>query len=113
MLENALEPKDLPSSIYGAIGLCQFMPSNIALYGADGDGDGRIDLFNVNDAAMSLARYLAKHGWKPGVTLAQQHSLLMKYNHSKVYANTILALADLIRLEEEGPEKSAEKSGSR
>ena len=113
MLENDIAPKDLPSSIYGAIGLCQFMPSNIALYACDGNGDGKIDLFNVDDAAMSLARYLAKHGWKPGVTRAQQHSLLMKYNHSKVYANTILALADLIRLEEENAAKSAEKSRAR
>ncbi|MBQ7617903.1 MAG: lytic murein transglycosylase [Desulfovibrio sp.] len=96
MLANQIKPKDLPSSIYGAIGLCQFMPSNIAIYGADGNGDGRIDLFEVSDAAMSLAKYLSKHGWRRGLERPRQHALLMKYNHDKVYANTILALSDLI-----------------
>ncbi|MBO4336154.1 MAG: lytic murein transglycosylase [Desulfovibrio sp.] len=101
MLQNDIAPEALPSSIYGAVGLCQFMPSNIAIYAADGDGDGRIDLFSIEDASASLARYLALHGWKAGISPAAMHSLLMKYNHSKVYANTILALAELIRAEEQ------------
>ncbi|MCR5815142.1 MAG: lytic murein transglycosylase [Desulfovibrio sp.] len=100
MLANAIAPEALPSSIYGAVGLCQFMPSNIAVYAADGDGDGRIDLFGIADAAASLARYLSLHGWKEGLSPAAMHALLMKYNHSKVYANTILALAELIRAQE-------------
>ncbi|MBQ7738208.1 MAG: lytic murein transglycosylase [Desulfovibrionaceae bacterium] len=99
MVANRIYPKDLPGSIYGAVGLCQFMPSNISIYGADGNHDGRIDLFNIDDAAMSLAKYLAKHGWREGIDRDTQHALLMKYNHSKVYANTILALSDLIVLE--------------
>ena len=100
MVENGVLPDQLPGSIYGAVGLCQFMPSNISIYGADGNGDGRIDLFTIEDASMSLAKYLAKHGWKADSTRDQQHALLMKYNHSKVYANTILALSDLIKVEE-------------
>ena len=99
MVANHILPKDLPGSIYGAVGLCQFMPSNISIYGADGNNDGQINLFHIDDAAMSLAKYLAKHGWKANITRDTQHALLMKYNHSKVYANTILALSDLIALE--------------
>lgn len=72
------------------------MPSNIAVYGADGDGDGKVDLFSVPDAVASLSNYLAKHGWKPGISRARQHTLLMAYNHSQTYANTILALSDLV-----------------
>lgn len=97
MITDRVPPERLPSSIYGAVGLCQFMPSNITPYGADGDGDGRIDLFNPPDAIASLANYLAKHGWKPGLSTEGQHKVLMTYNHSTVYANTILALSDLIR----------------
>ena len=82
--------------ISGPIGLCQFMPSNIATYGADGDGDGRVDLFTVPDAVASLSHYLARHGWKAGLSRERQHALLMRYNHSTVYANTILALADRV-----------------
>lgn len=96
MLKDQITPERLPGSIYGAVGLCQFMPSNISVYGADGDGDSRVDLFTVPDAVASLANYLAKHGWKHGIGRERQHKLLMTYNHSTVYANTILALADLI-----------------
>ncbi|MCR4667071.1 MAG: lytic murein transglycosylase [Desulfovibrio sp.] len=98
MLANGISPADMPSSIYGAVGLCQFMPSNIARYGEDGNGDGRIDLFQIDDACVSLAKYLSKHGWRNGLSRDREHAVLMKYNHSKVYANTILALADQIRL---------------
>ncbi len=97
MIEDKRPANAYPGSIYGAIGLCQFMPSNIPLYGADGNADGRIDLFEVDDAVASLANYLAKHGWRPGLSRARQHRLLMSYNHSQTYANTILALSDLIR----------------
>lgn len=96
MAKYDIAPSEVPGSIYGAVGLCQFMPSNIDLYGADGNNDGKIDLFNIDDAIMSIGRYLAKHGWKEGVDFSKQHALLMKYNHSKVYANTILALSALI-----------------
>ena len=96
ILQDDLDPRYLPSSIYGAVGLCQFMPSNIAAYGADGDGDGKVDLFHVPDAVASLSNYLARHGWKPGINRAQQHKVLMTYNKSVIYANTILALADLV-----------------
>lgn len=96
MMKDGVPPQRLPGSIYGAVGLCQFMPSNISVYGADGDNDGRVDLFTVPDAVASLSYYLARHGWKPGLSQAAQHKVLMTYNHSKVYANTILALADMV-----------------
>lgn len=97
MLRDQVPAEHLPGSIYGAVGLCQFMPSNIAVYGADGDGDGRVDLFTVPDAVASLSCYLAKHGWKAGLDRQRQHALLMRYNRSTTYANTILALGDLVR----------------
>lgn len=96
MITDHIAPDNLPSSIYGAIGLCQFMPSNISVYGADGNGDGRVDLFEPDDAIASLANYLARHGWKPSLSMQGRHKCLMSYNHSKVYANTILALANMI-----------------
>lgn len=106
MLANGIRPEDLPGSIYGAIGLCQFMPSNIRPYGVDSNGDGRVNLYDAGDAVASLSNYLAKHGWKKASTRTARHRVLMRYNKSTRYANTILALADLVA---KGPTGGASK----
>lgn len=95
--KNSINPLSIKGSIYGAIGLCQFMPSNIALYGADGNDDGIINLFDDADAIASLSRYLKTHGWKPGLTIKGQAKVLKSYNNMDIYAHTILALAESIR----------------
>ena len=84
-------------SIYGAIGLCQFMPSNIFIYGVDADRDGRIDLFAKTDALHSIANYLCGHGWRPEMDRNGQHRVIFDYNHSTVYANTVLAVAEKLK----------------
>ncbi len=73
---NDLDPRELPGSVYGAIGLCQFMPSNLIPYGDDGDGDGKINLFSPPDAIFSVAKYLTDHGWKKDSTVDEQRNLL-------------------------------------
>lgn len=100
---NGRDLSTIPGSIYGAIGYCQFMPSNIVPYGADGNADGVIDLFTLPDAVASLSNYLVKHGWKPSLTRLQRHRVLKRYNNANIYANTILALSDLILKKEKEP----------
>jgi hypothetical protein len=57
----------MKSSWAGAMGQPQFMPSNYLSYAADGDGDGRADIWNsVPDTIASIGTYLARHGWQPG-----------------------------------------------
>ena len=94
---NGIDPIGIPGSIYGAIGLCQFMPSNILPYGVDADQDGRIDLFAKPDAINSIANYLREHGWTPGMNRTSRHKVIFTYNHSSVYANTVLAVADKLK----------------
>ena len=79
------------------MGLCQFMPSNISRYGVDGNADGVIDLFTVDDAVASLSNYLRRNGWKSGLSISQQTRVLRSYNAMDIYAHTILALARTIR----------------
>ena len=95
MVANGIQAQHMPGSFYGAIGLCQFMPSNLDQYAVDGNGDGVIDLYQADDAIFSLSNFLKKHGWKAGGDRASWHAVLMRYNKSRKYANTILALADL------------------
>jgi len=55
-------------SYAGAMGMPQFMPSSIAKYAVDFDGDGRIDLVNnPADAIGSVASYFKGYGWTPGM----------------------------------------------
>ncbi|MFZ5963211.1 lytic murein transglycosylase [Thalassococcus sp. BH17M4-6] len=54
----------MKSSWAGALGQPQFMPSNFLEYAADGDGDGRADIWRSEaDTIASIARYLDRHGW--------------------------------------------------
>ncbi len=95
--KNGQDPLNIPSSIYGAIGQCQFIPSSALHYGRDGTGDGRVDLFDTTDALHSMAYFVKKHGWKEGLDRAGQLKVIYRYNHSESYAMTILAVADKIR----------------
>ncbi|OHE24070.1 MAG: hypothetical protein A3J94_00220 [Syntrophus sp. RIFOXYC2_FULL_54_9] len=95
--QDRIDPLAIRGSIYGAIGLCQFMPSNISTYGVDADGDGRIDPFAKADALHSIANFLRGHGWREGMDRDEQHRVIFAYNHSTVYADTVLAVAEKIR----------------
>ena len=49
----------LKGSWAGAMGQTQFLPSDYLTYGADGDGDGRVDIWGSSaDALASTARFL-------------------------------------------------------
>ena len=94
---SEFDPLTFPSSIYGAIGLCQFLPSNILPYGVDADNDGRIDLFTKADAFYSIANYLREHGWKDTMDEGGQREVILRYNKSSIYANTVLAVAQKLK----------------
>ncbi|MCL1939701.1 MAG: lytic murein transglycosylase [Desulfovibrionaceae bacterium] len=94
---HKLDPFSMPGSVYGAIGICQFMPSNIVPYGDSGSDDGVVNLFSEPDAIFSAARYLSKHGWGTDMSVDRQRSVIKRYNNLNIYANTILALGESVR----------------
>jgi membrane-bound lytic murein transglycosylase B len=52
----------------GAMGQCQFIPTSFLAYAADGDGDGRMDIWtNKADVFASIVNYLQRVGWRPGL----------------------------------------------
>ncbi len=71
---NKFDPKNVKGSYAGAIGLCQFMPSNYEPYGVDLSGDGRVTLQNPVDAIGSVANYLKQNGWRRGEPVATRVS---------------------------------------
>lgn len=62
-----LQPAELKGSWAGAMGQCQFMPSSYLAYAADGNGDGKADIWNdEDDVFASAANYLKGKGWQKG-----------------------------------------------
>lgn len=65
--QGHISAPEMKGSWAGAMGQNQFMPSSYLNYGADGDGDGKIDIWkNQSDVFASTANYLAKEGWDAG-----------------------------------------------
>lgn len=57
----------LRSSWAGALGQPQFLPSKFHNHAADGDGDGRRDIWtSTPDTLASIGRYLRDYGWQRG-----------------------------------------------
>lgn len=92
--KNGLDPLAIKGSIFGAFGLPQFVPSSVLHYGYDWDGDGRVDLFSLEDALASMANYLAAHGWQKAKDQEAKLRVIKTYNHSQPYAETVLRIAE-------------------
>lgn len=75
-----------------AVGPLQFIPSTWDTWGTDGDGDGVADPNDIDDAAMSAARYLCAdgHDLASGAGWADA---VFSYNHSQSYIDDVYAAA--------------------
>lgn len=63
--DGHISAESMSGSWAGAMGQLQFMPSVFYQHGVDGDGDGRIDIWNsLPDIFYSAANFLSKSGWK-------------------------------------------------
>jgi lytic murein transglycosylase len=67
MLQDGTPRGIMRSSWGGAMGLTQFLPSELSKYAVDFDHDGKVDIWNsVPDALASAAKQLAGKGWQRG-----------------------------------------------
>ncbi|MGP4007660.1 lytic transglycosylase domain-containing protein [Streptomyces sp. 4N124] len=73
-----------------AVGPMQFIPSTWAVWGTDGNGDGRADPHNVYDAALAAGRYLCAGGRDLSVP-GDLDAAILGYNHSTAYLRTVRA----------------------
>jgi lytic murein transglycosylase len=77
---------------HGELGHTQFLPGNALKYGVDGNGDGKIDFYNVTDALASTANFLRQKGWKPGKGYQEgepNFAVIKEWNAAKVYQQAI------------------------
>ena len=75
-----------------AVGPMQFIPTTWAAWGADGDGDGRNDPHDIDDAALAAARYLCDAGRDLRGSAGWSRAVLT-YNNSGAYARKVASTA--------------------
>jgi membrane-bound lytic murein transglycosylase B len=91
MIDRGVPRSRLKGSWAGATGYPQFLPSVWLRLGADGDGDGRSDIWRSEpDALASIANYLSKAGWRPGVPWGVSVRVPAGFDRSRV-RNTLRA----------------------
>ncbi|PRY02012.1 lytic transglycosylase domain-containing protein [Allonocardiopsis opalescens] len=76
-----------------AVGPMQFIPGTWRSWGTDADGDGRADPHNIDDAAVSAARYLCADG-RDMSTVEGWQSAVLSYNNSGEYVTDVLETAN-------------------
>jgi membrane-bound lytic murein transglycosylase B len=87
---RGMDVLDVKGSWAGALGFPQFMPASLR-WAEDGNGDGKIDLFDLDDSIASVGRYLSDHGFKDSHTKA-----VWEYNHEDAYVQGVLAFGDAL-----------------
>jgi membrane-bound lytic murein transglycosylase B len=88
---RGIDALSVKGSWAGALGFPQFMPASLR-WAEDGNGDGKIDLFEMDDAIASVGRYLSSAGFKKSARDA-----VYDYNHEAAYVEGVLAFADALK----------------
>ncbi|MBF0443326.1 MAG: lytic murein transglycosylase [Oligoflexales bacterium] len=84
----------IQGSFAGAFGICQFLPSSYVKWAINSSGKGYPNLFYEPDAIFSIANYLSSHGYGTDKSIENRRNALWKYNHSDVYVNTVITVAE-------------------
>jgi lytic murein transglycosylase len=98
LLQRGVPRSQMKSSWGGAMGLTQFLPSEIDKYAVDFDGDGRVDIWNsVPDALASAAKQLLGKGWQRGAPWAYEVRVPARIDCTMADPDAPAPLADWIR----------------
>jgi len=93
--DNSLDINDIYGSWAGAMGHFQFIPTTLAQYGVDGNGDGRIDIIHsVGDAMASAGNYLSRLGWNQNERIVRRVALPAEFDLSLADGKTKKGLAE-------------------
>ncbi len=86
--KNSINIHRLRGSWAGAFGYCQFIPSSFLIWAKDGNNDGKINLYHLEDALASTGNYLNKAGFVAG-NKKLIHRAIYRYNHEHRYVYTV------------------------
>lgn len=77
-----------------ALGPMQFIPGTWNMWGADGNGDGVVNVQNIDDSALAAARYLCAAGGGDLARSAAWIAAVAAYNDSLEYNNRVARVAN-------------------
>jgi membrane-bound lytic murein transglycosylase B len=95
--KGELDAKTLKGSNAGAFGIPQFLPSSYRDHAVDGNKNGIVSLFELEDAIWSVASYFKAHGWRKGISYPEKRKVIWAYNKSDAYIDTILKVATILK----------------
>ncbi len=110
--KNSLDINKIRGSWAGAMGHFQFIPTTLASYGVDGNGDGRVDIIeSVGDAMASAGNYLSKLGWNKNERIVRRVILPADFDTSLLDGKTKKTLNDWARMGVLNPDGTPIPSG--
>lgn len=110
--KNSLDINKIRGSWAGAMGHFQFIPTTLASYGVDGNGDGRVDIIDsIGDAMASAGNYLNKLGWNKNEKIVRRVILPADFDTSLLDGKTKKTLNDWARMGVLNPDGSSIPNG--
>jgi membrane-bound lytic murein transglycosylase B len=94
--QEKIDPLEVFGSHAGAMGMAQFIPSSYLNY-ALSEYSFEKWLLSREEAIFSIGNYLRSHGWKRNLPIQKKKQILLYYNRSSPYVETIMKVSQKIR----------------
>jgi membrane-bound lytic murein transglycosylase B len=80
----------------GAMGMAQFIPSSYLNYALSEESLEKW-LLSREEAIFSIGNYLRSHGWKTNLPIQKKKQILLYYNRSGPYVETVMKVSQKIK----------------
>jgi len=94
--EEKIDPLEVFGSHAGAMGMAQFVPSSYLNYALSEESFEKW-LLSREEAIFSIGNYLRSHGWRTNLPIQKKKQILMYYNRSVPYVETVMKVSQKIR----------------
>ena len=91
-----IDPLEVFGSHAGAMGMAQFIPSSYLNYALSEESLEKW-LLSRDEAIFSIGNYLRSHGWKRNLPIQKKKQILLYYNRSGPYVETVMKVSQKIR----------------
>jgi len=95
ILQEKIDPLEVFGSHAGAMGMAQFIPSSYLNYALSEETFEKW-LSSKEEAIFSIGNFLRSHGWKKNLPVRKKKQILLSYNRSIPYVETVLQIAQKI-----------------